>query len=98
MPVYQPVGDRVLVRRDEKEAKAGRFIIPDEYRKLSHFGTVVAVGPGGRDRLTGALIPMEVAPGDRVRYGSYVGEHFDTDIDGVPHVFLHMGDIQGVVQ
>ena len=47
---FRPLGDRVLVRRIEEEAKTkGGIIIPDTAKEKPQEGEVVAVGPGGRD-------------------------------------------------
>jgi chaperonin GroES len=64
--VYQPVSDRVIVRRVpmEKETSGG-IAIPSRYQNFNREAVVLAVGPG---RITddGKRIPCQVKPGDRV--------------------------------
>jgi co-chaperonin GroES (HSP10) len=44
---FRPLGDRVLVKRVEEEAKTkGGIIIPDTAKEKPQEGEVVAVGPG----------------------------------------------------
>ena len=47
---FRPLGDRVLVKRVEEEAKTkGGIIIPDTAKEKPQEGEVIAVGPGARD-------------------------------------------------
>lgn len=68
----QPMGDRVLVKRDDADvtkSPAG-IIIPDTASKeKSKRGTVLAVGPG-RFGDEGDLIPMTVKAGMSVYFNS----------------------------
>src|SRR3989344_5138237 len=64
----QPLADRVLVKREDKEVKksAGGIIIPDTaQKKESKIGIVIAVGPG-RTNDEGKLVPISVKPGSKV--------------------------------
>ena len=63
---YYPIGDRVIVRRDDLgKVSSGGILIPDSAQEYGRLATVVAVGPG---RVTGlgVLIPTTVKPGDAV--------------------------------
>ena len=68
----QPIGDRVLVRREEmpdKKSVAG-IIIPDTAQKeKSKIGTVIAVGKG-RTTDDGKLVPMSITIGSKVIFNS----------------------------
>ena len=68
----RPLGDRVLVRKEEmpdKKSVAG-IIIPDTAQKeKSKLGTVIAVGPG-RFGDEGDLIPMTVKEGQKVIFNA----------------------------
>ena len=67
----KPLGDKVLVKRQEHESKtAGGIIIPDAAKEKAQHGTVIAVGPGGKDK-QGKVIPLEVKPGDKVLFTKY---------------------------
>ena len=75
----QPIGDRVLVKREEKEAtkSAGGIIIPDTAQKeKSKIGMVVAVGPG-RTSDEGRLIPTSIKPGSKVIFNA----GWDNEVD-----------------
>ena len=70
---FRPLGDRVVIRRVEEEAKTkGGIIIPDTAKEKPSQGEVTAVGPGGRDE-SGKLIPIDIKVGDRVLFGKWSG-------------------------
>ena len=92
---FQPLADRLLVRRiEEKETVRGGIIIPDTAKEKPQEGEVVAIGPG---RLTeeGKRIAMEVKKGDRVLIGKYSGT--DVKIDGTEYIILREDDVLGVL-
>ena len=70
----QPLGDRVVVERDESEEKtAGGIVLPDTAKDKPARGTVISVGTG-RHLDDGKRAPMQVKPGDRVLFTSYAPE------------------------
>jgi chaperonin GroES len=92
-PPIQPLHDRVLVRLIPEESKS-LLIIPDIAKSKSILGEVVAVGPGKR-RNNGSRQPMNVKPGDRVRFNSKWN-----DWESLPDE-LHLiqeGDIFGIIE
>jgi chaperonin GroES len=91
----KPLGDRVLIKRVEPEAKVkGGIIIPDTAKEKPMEGKVIAVGAGKRDD-HGKLIPMEVKAGDRVLIGKYAGNEFK--LDDVEHVIVREDEILGIL-
>lgn len=75
----QPVGDRVVVERDESdEITAGGIVLPDNAKDKPARGTVVAIGDG-RLMNNGTRAPFQVKVGDRVLFTSYAGEQFTMD-------------------
>ena len=71
-----PLGDRVVVEREESGQKtAGGILLPDTAKDKPARGVVVSVGDG---RLTdkGVRQPLQIKPGDRVVFTSYAGEPF----------------------
>jgi chaperonin GroES len=91
----QPLNDRLLVLRTDKEEKsAGGIIIPDTAKEKPMEGTVVAAGPGKRDD-SGKRTPMDVKKGDRILFAKYAGT--EIKIDGVEHLFMREDDIMAVV-
>lgn len=74
----KPLGDRVLVKVLEPEAKTkGGIIIPDTAKEKPQEGRVIAVGPGKRNK-AGEYIPMELKEGQRILFSKYSGNEFTT--------------------
>ena len=92
---FRPVGDRVLVKRVEEEAKTkGGIIIPDTAKEKPQEGKVVAVGTGTR-KDNGEITPLDVKAGDRVLFGKWGGT--EVKIDGEDLLILKESDILGVL-
>jgi chaperonin GroES len=93
---FRPLGDRVLVRRVEEEAKTkGGIIIPDTAKEKPQEGEVVSVGPGARDE-DGKRIPMDVKAGDRILFGKWSGT--EVKIDGEDLIIMKESDILGLLE
>ena len=93
---FRPLHDRVVIRRIEGEDKTkGGIIIPDTVKEKPQEGEVVAVGPGGRNE-TGALVPLELAAGDRVLFGKWSGA--EVKIDGEDLLIMKESDVLGVIE
>jgi len=75
----QPLGDRVLIEREESEERtAGGIVLPDTAKDKPQRGKVVAVGDG-RLLEDGSRSQFQVKVGDRVLFSSYAGEEFRVD-------------------
>jgi chaperonin GroES len=75
----QPLGDRVVVEREEAQEKtAGGIVLPDTAKDKPQRGKVVAVGEG-RVTKDGKRRPLQVKVGDRVLFTSYAGEEVPFD-------------------
>ena len=93
---FRPLGDRVLVRRLEEEAKTkGGIIIPDTAKEKPQEGEVVAVGPGARDE-DGKRVAMDVKAGDRILFGKWSGT--EVKIDGEDLIIMKESDILGLLE
>jgi chaperonin GroES len=93
---FRPLGDRVLVRRVEEEAKTkGGIIIPDTAKEKPQEGEVLAVGPGARDE-SGKLQPLDVKVGDRILFGKWSGT--EVKLDGEDLLIMKESDILGVLE
>lgn len=67
-----PLWDYVVVKRDDVQTQVGSLYIPEDQQALSHWGTVLQVGPG---RIEGdSFHPTVVRPGMRVFVQSLLGE------------------------
>lgn len=92
---FQPLHDRVLVRRIESDEKtAGGLIIPDTAKEKPQEGEVIAVGQGAR-KDNGELIPMAVKAGDRILFGKWSGT--EVKIGGEDLLIMKESDILGVL-
>jgi chaperonin GroES len=93
---FRPLGDRVLVRRVEEDAKTrGGIIIPDTAKEKPQQGEIIAVGPGARGD-DGAVVPVEVKPGDRILFGKWSGT--EVRIDDEDLLIMKESDILGVIE
>src|SRR6201996_7842214 len=92
---FRPLGDRVLIKRVEEEAKTkGGIIIPDTAKEKTQEGEVMAVGPGARDD-SGKRVDMELKAGDRILFGKWSGT--EVKIDGQDLIIMKESDVLGVV-
>jgi chaperonin GroES len=72
----QPLGDRVVVEREESEERtAGGIVLPDSAKDKPARGTVVSVGDG-KLLDDGTRGKLQVKVGDRVLFSSYAGDEF----------------------
>lgn len=72
----EPLGDRVLVERDEsEEVTAGGIVLPDSAKDKPARGKVISVG-NGRLLDDGTRSELQVKAGDHVLFTSYAGETF----------------------
>jgi len=84
----QPLGDRLVVRREDSEERTeGGIYLPDSAKNKPTRGVVVSVGDG-RLLDNGSRAPMQVKAGDRVLFTSYAGETIEIGDDE----FLLMGE------
>jgi len=82
----EPIGDRVLVKVLEEEAKTpSGIILPDTAKEKPQRGIVVAVGESSYDE----PIPVEV--GDKVMFAKFSGT--EIKLEGEDHLILEIGDI-----
>jgi chaperonin GroES len=70
----RPLGDKILVKRDEPETRtASGIFLPEAGKERPKTGTIEAVGDGALNTETGQRIPLSVKKGDRVIFSSYSG-------------------------
>lgn len=93
----QPLGDRVVVEREEAQAKtSGGIVLPDSAKDKPQKGKVLSVGDG-RITKDGKRRPLQVKAGDTVLFTSYAGDEFK--VDGDKKVLLmREDDILAVVE
>ena len=92
----QPLGDRVVLKREEAEGKtAGGIVLPDSAQDKPARGRVVSVGDG-RLLDDGTRSKMQVKAGDRVLFSSYAGDEFRIDEQDL--VLMREDDILAVIE
>ena len=70
----QPLGDRVVVEREEAEGRtAGGIVLPDSAKDKPSRGTVIAIGDG-RMLDNGERNKLQVKVGEKVLFTSYAPE------------------------
>ncbi len=91
----RPLGEKVLVKRVEAEAKtAGGIVLPDTAKEKPRRGIVQAIGDG-KLLDDGKRHPLSVAKGDEVLFSSYAGT--EIKVDGEELLILDEGDILAVL-
>ena len=75
----QPLGDRVVVKRESSEERtAGGIVLPDTAKEKPSRGTVQSVG-NGKLLDNGTRQAMSVKAKDRVLFSSYAGSEIKLD-------------------
>ena len=92
----QPIGDRIIVRREASDAKsAGGIILPDAAQKKPQRGTILAVGPGKLNKKSGTRTPLQLKAGDKVLFGKWSGT--EVKVDGEDLLIMKESDIMGII-
>jgi chaperonin GroES len=85
----------VVVKRVEAaEEKVGSLYVPDAAREKPLEAEVVAVGTG-RILKSGAKVPLQVRPGDRVLVGKWSGS--EVTLGGAQFLILREDEILGIL-
>ena len=83
-----PMGDRVLLKKEEAEEKtAGGLILAASAKEESPLANILALG---------ADAPKELKVGDRVMYAKFAGEGID--VDGQACILVKAEDILAIVK
>jgi len=92
----QPLGDRVLVRRESSEERtAGGIVLPDAAKEKPTRGVIEAVG-NGKLLDDGTRSQLQVRVGDRVLFTSWAGETFKVSDDEL--LLMREEDILAVLE
>lgn len=91
----RPLGDKVIVKRLEAEAKtAGGIVLPDSAKEKPKRGTILSVGTG-RLLESGQRQPLQVKEGQQVLFSSYAGT--EVKVDGEEMIIMDEGDILAIL-
>ena len=93
----RPLGDKILVKRDEAATKTDSGIfLPESAKDKPKQGKVMAVGNGILNKEKGTYVPFTVKKGDTVIFSSYSGT--EVKIDGEPYLIMTEEEILGIVE
>lgn len=94
---WQPLGNRVLVKRNEAISVKGGILLPDSAKEKPKQGEILSVGPGKKDK-EGKLKEMTVQVGDKVLFSTYAGVTLSTNDQDGEYLILSEDDILCVLQ
>ncbi|MDR2117865.1 MAG: co-chaperone GroES [Planctomycetaceae bacterium] len=91
----QPLGDRIVVRRETAEEKTkGGLYLPDTAKDKPARGTVVSIGDG-KILDNGKRSTFQIKEGDKVLFLSYAGEEFKIGDDEL--LLMRESDVLAVI-
>ena len=91
----KPLGDRIVVRPTEAEAKTkSGLVLPDTAKEKPQEGKVIAVG-SGRLLDDGTVKSLEVKSGDKILYGKYAGT--EVHVQDEDYLILREDDVLAIV-
>lgn len=91
-----PLGDKIIITRDEADAVTDSgIVLPESAKDTPKTGVIQAVGEGKLNTETGDRIPLTVKKGDRVIFSSYAGTEIKLDAD--EFLIMSEGDILAVI-
>ncbi|HMO12659.1 MAG TPA: co-chaperone GroES [Pirellulaceae bacterium] len=92
----QPIGDRIVVRRDDSESTtSGGIILPDSAKDKPAKGVVLSVG-NGKLLNNGNRSKMQLSIGDHVLFNSYAPD--EIVIDGEELLLMREEDVIAVFE
>ena len=92
----KPIGEKILIKRVESEAKSrGGIVLPESAKEKPKEGKIIALGDG-RLLKNGERAKPQVKKGDRVIFASYGGT--EVKIDGEEYLLMSEDDILAVIE
>jgi chaperonin GroES len=93
----KPLGDKILVKRDEAQTKTESGIfLPETSKDKPKTGVIQAVGTGALNTETGERIPLTLKRGDKVIFSSYAGTEIKLNDDEL--LIMSEDDILAVIE
>jgi chaperonin GroES len=94
----KPLGDRVVVRRQQAEEKtSGGILLPDTAKNKPQRGKVLAVG-SGKLLKDGSRRPLQVKEGDTVLFTTWAGDEFKERSSSDEVLLMREEDILAVIE
>jgi len=92
----QPLGERIVVQRDESEnVTGGGIVLPDSAKEKPARGVVIATGTG-KLLDDGTRSTSQLNSGDRVLFTSYAGE--TVEVDSEEYLLMREDDVLAVIE
>ena len=92
----QPLGDRIVVQRDDSEqTTSGGLYLPETAKDKPSRGVVVSVGEG-RLLKNGTRVPLQVSVGDHVLFTTYGPD--EIKIDGQELLLMREEDVLAIFE
>lgn len=92
----KPLGDRVIIKRDEAEqTTASGLYLASDAKEKPQTGTIIAVGEGRKGK-KGKIEPLPVEVGDKVLYGKYGGT--EVTVEGEEVLIVRFDDLFAVFE
>ena len=93
----KPVGDRIVVRRQESQEKTtGGIYLPDTAKNKPQKGKVLAAGPGKLLK-DGKRRGLQVKEGDSILFTAWAGDEFRDQRSGDTILVMREEDVLAVV-
>jgi chaperonin GroES len=92
----RPLGDKIIVKRQEAESQTDSGIfLPESAKDKPKQGKVIALGDGNLNKDTGERLPFTVKKGDEVIFSSYSGT--EVKIENEDFLIMTEDDILGII-
>ncbi len=93
----KPLSDHILIEaiKGEEKTEGGIFLPETAEKEKSEQGIIIAVGPGKKTD-DGKIIPVSVAPGQKVLFTKY-GPN-EIKIDGKEYLIAREDDILAIIE
>ena len=92
----QPLGDRIVVEREESTSTtAGGIVLPESAKDKPSRGVVVSVGEGKLLR-DGTRKPLELKPGERILFSTYGPD--EIEVDNETFLLMREDDVLAVIE
>jgi len=93
----RPLGEKVLVKRDEaKDVTDSGIVLPESAKDTPKTGTIQAVGEGKLNEKSGDRTALSVKKGDRILFSSYSGT--EVKLDDVEMLLMNESEILAVLE
>lgn len=93
----RPLGDKILIKRDEAQTKTSSGIfLPETSKEKPMTATIEAVGNGSLNSETGARIPLSVKKGERILISKWAGT--EVKLNDKEFLIIAEDDILAVIE